>query len=115
MRRAENLEFAPVEDFEGLVSGRYGVREPGPDRLARSVAANALVLVPGLAFDRQGGRLGRGAGYYDRALADLRRRLDQTTVIGVGFAIQLIDRVPMTSSDERVDAILTEEALAWVL
>ncbi len=113
--RGEDLEFAAVDDFEGLVSGRYGVLEPGPDCVARSVAANAIVLVPGLAFDTQGGRLGRGAGYYDRALAGLRRRSDATTFIGVGFAIQIIDRVPMTSHDVRIDAVLTEDALVWVV
>jgi 5-formyltetrahydrofolate cyclo-ligase len=113
--RGEDLEFAPVDDFEGLVSGRYGVLEPGPDCVARSVAAHAIVLVPGLAFDAQGGRLGRGAGYYDRALAGLRRRSDSATFIGVGFAMQVIDRVPMTSHDVRIDAILTEDALLWAV
>ena len=112
---AEDLEFVAVDDFEGLVSGRYGVLEPGPDCVARSVATNAIVLVPGLAFDTRGGRLGRGAGYYDRALAGLRRRSDSTTSIGVGFAIQIIDRVPMTSHDVRIDAVLTEDALVWVV
>ncbi len=113
--RGRDLEFAPLDDFEGLVSGRYGVLEPGPDCVARSVAAHAVVLVPGLAFDAQGGRLGRGAGYYDRALAGLRRRSDCPTLIGVGFAIQIIDRVPMASHDVRIDAVLTEDALVWVV
>lgn len=110
----EDLEFAPVDEGEELIRGRFGVLEPGARRAARPVDPFAIVLVPGVAFDRQGGRLGRGAGYYDRALSDIRRLSVSTTFIGVGFPRQIIDNVPMTSQDVRMHGILTEDELVWV-
>ncbi len=66
-----------------------------------------LLLVPLLAFDRRGARLGQGAGYYDRTLAGLRaRRLVQA--IGVGFAAQEVPAVPAGPYDQRLDRIVTE-------
>jgi len=110
----EELEFAQVDEDEELIRGRHGILEPDVRRAALRVDPLAIVLVPGVAFDRHGGRLGRGAGYYDRALSDIRRVSVSTTFIGVGFPRQIIDEVPMTSHDVRMDGILTEEALVWV-
>jgi 5-formyltetrahydrofolate cyclo-ligase len=110
----EELEFAQVDEDEELIRGRHGVLEPDVRRVALEVDPLAIVLVPGVAFDRRGGRLGRGAGYYDRALSDIRRTSVSTTFIGVGFPRQIVDEVPMTSQDVRMDGILTEEALVWV-
>jgi len=70
-----------------------------------------LVIVPGVAFDDRGGRLGRGGGYYDRLLEDLRRTTPAPTVIGVCFACQRLDRVPRGSHDQLVDLVCTERSL----
>jgi 5-formyltetrahydrofolate cyclo-ligase len=67
-----------------------------------------LFIVPGVAFDRDGGRLGHGRGYYDGLLAQARRGVP---VIAAAFECQLVERVPMTPRDVRVDAIATEVAL----
>ena len=64
-----------------------------------------LVLVPGLAFDREGYRLGYGGGHYDRFLTDLERG---TTAIGVCYAAQLLDRIPHGPSDQRVHLVVTD-------
>jgi 5-formyltetrahydrofolate cyclo-ligase len=109
-----DLEFVPHESEEEWVRGRFGVLEPGPRSEAASLAQDAIVLVPGLAFDRLGGRLGRGAGYYDRALTKVRRTRTRVTLIGVAFSLQIIDRVPMTRDDVGLDGLLTEEGLTWV-
>lgn len=66
-----------------------------------------LVITPLLAFDRQGGRLGQGAGWYDRALAQLRKR-KPTWVVGLAYSGQEVARVPAEDHDQRLDAILTE-------
>lgn len=106
--RVEGREIASyrVDDLAGLVPGPRGLREPSPDP-ARLVDPSTfdLVLVPGLAFDRAGGRIGFGAGYYDRFLAGL---ADRTATVGLAFSLQLLDRVPQTEADVPVDWIVTE-------
>jgi 5-formyltetrahydrofolate cyclo-ligase len=99
------LEFASCPREEELVVGRYGVRVPPPHVAAEPLGDGDLVVVPGLAFDHAGGRLGRGGGHYDRAfppagVGPLR--------VGVGYAFQLVDSVPCDARDRRVDWIVTE-------
>jgi 5-formyltetrahydrofolate cyclo-ligase len=106
-----SLEFVAIRHVSQLRTGRFGLMEPGADMLAVSLAGDALVVVPGLAFDRLGGRLGRGRGYYDRALAALRHRDPRPLLIGIGYAFQIIDHVPMTRLDARLDGIVSEEGL----
>lgn len=67
-----------------------------------------LILAPLLAFDRFGGRLGQGGGYYDRTIRAL-RAAGPLQVVGFAFAGQEVERVPMDEQDERLDAILTEK------
>jgi len=108
----EALEFVPFGDFEELAPGRYGVKEPAVAIPARALRDDTLLLVPGVAFDRSGGRLGRGAGYYDRALSGLVRSGASPFVIGVGFRIQIIDQVPMGPRDAFLDGVVTDEGLS---
>jgi len=102
------LEFAAVEGLEALVPGRFGVSEPNAQCPNRMLTESALVLVPGLAFDRFGGRLGRGAGYYDRALIPARAGGGGPMCLGIGFALQMVEHVPMTPLDLRLDGVVTE-------
>jgi 5-formyltetrahydrofolate cyclo-ligase len=89
---------------EPLVAGVWGIREPPP--IAPAVAPD-LLLVPLLAFDRAGHRIGYGAGYYDMTIAALRAQ--RTVVaIGVAFAAQEIAAVPATPRDVPLDLVLTE-------
>jgi 5-formyltetrahydrofolate cyclo-ligase len=101
------LEFAPAERIEELLPGRYGVLEPPAAAPAERLGADALVLVPGVAFDAAGGRLGRGGGAWDRALAGARGAV----VFGVGYEIQIVDRVPREEHDHLMHAVLTEACL----
>ena len=87
-----------------LASGVWGIREPQPD--APELAPDIL-LVPLLAFDRSGQRIGYGAGYYDMTIAGLRAR-KPVVAVGIGYAAQQIDAVPVTSRDARLDLVLTE-------
>jgi 5-formyltetrahydrofolate cyclo-ligase len=87
-----------------LASGVWGIREPMPD--APAVDPDIL-LVPLLAFDRRGHRLGYGAGYYDMTLTGLRAR-KPIVAIGIGYAAQEVDTVPITPRDARLDLVLTE-------
>lgn len=114
MVAGSTLEFAVVEDFESLQPGRYGVFEPDRRCPALSMGGSDVVCVPGLAFDRSGGRLGRGAGYYDRALAELGGNRGRPQIIGVGFARQIVESVPMHSLDVRMDGVVTEAGFLQV-
>jgi 5-formyltetrahydrofolate cyclo-ligase len=89
---------------DALASGQWGIREPLPD--APDVAPDIL-LVPLLAFDRRGNRIGYGAGYYDMTIAAL-RAMKPVVAVGVAYAAQEIDAVPVTPRDARLDLVLTE-------
>lgn len=103
----DRLEFAAVDAWEELVPGRYGVAEPRPDAVAE--APGELVIVPGVAFDRAGHRLGRGKGFYDRTFAP---GGPAGVLVGVGYAFQVLDEVPHGPGDRRMDVVVTE-AGAW--
>lgn len=87
-----------------LASGVWGIREPMPD--APAVDPDILI-VPLLAFDRRGHRLGYGAGYYDMTLTALRAK-KPIVAIGIAYAAQEVDTVPITPRDARLDLVLTE-------
>ncbi len=87
-----------------LVSGVWGIREPPAD--APEVFPD-LLIVPLLAFDRCGHRIGYGAGYYDMTIARL-RAMKPVTAVGIAFAAQEIAAVPATPRDARLDLVLTE-------
>jgi 5-formyltetrahydrofolate cyclo-ligase len=87
-----------------LARGQWGIREPTPE--APDVEPDIL-LVPLLAFDRTGHRIGYGAGYYDITIHRLRAR-KPITAVGIAFAAQQVAKVPATPRDERLDLVLTE-------
>jgi 5-formyltetrahydrofolate cyclo-ligase len=89
---------------EPLGSGVWGIREPKPE--AQQVDPDIL-LVPLLAFDRTGYRLGYGGGYYDLTIAGLRAR-KTVTAVGIAFSAQEVPKVPTTPRDARLDLVLTE-------
>ena len=89
---------------EPLIAGVWGIREPKPE--AAEVDPDIL-LVPLLAFDRAGHRIGYGAGYYDLTLAQLRAR-NPVIAVGLAFAAQEVAAVPATPRDARLDLVLTE-------
>lgn len=90
-----------------LVPGVYGILEPDPERAEMADPAKIdLIVMPGVAFDKQGGRLGYGGGYYDRFLAELPKR---PHMIAPCFSEQVIDQIPMENHDFRVDGLVTDQ------
>lgn len=88
-----------------LVPGSYGILEPRPGRCAPGRASELdLVLVPGLGFDRQGGRLGHGKGYFDKFL----RKAKRAKKIGIAFREQILEKIPLEKHDQRVDCVITD-------
>ncbi len=106
--RDRPLVFRAWQPGDVLVSGGFGTSVPHPDQ--REVSPGVL-LVPLLGFDRRGHRLGYGGGFYDRTIAALRARGSNVVAIGVAFAAQEVDALPVEAFDERLDAIVTERAL----
>ncbi|HEX2093197.1 MAG TPA: 5-formyltetrahydrofolate cyclo-ligase [Longimicrobiaceae bacterium] len=95
-----------LERLEALRAGSFGIREPD-ETVCPLVSVEKIdaVLVPGLGWDRRGGRIGRGAGYYDRLFADARWRGFRC---GIFFAVQEAPEVPVDPWDTPLDAVVTE-------
>lgn len=103
--RGKPLRFRAWKPGDPLVRGVLDI--PVPEPSAPEIAPEIL-LVPLLAFDRAGYRLGYGGGYYDRTLAVLRAGNGRVLAIGVGFACQEVADVPHDATDARLDALATE-------
>lgn len=104
---ARRMEFAQTNSMSDLESGPFGLRQPvaairgfGPDEFGPG-----LMVMPGIAFDLAGRRLGFGGGYYDRFLG---ARKNVFPVAGLCFAFQLVDEIPAMPWDYGVDTIFTE-------
>jgi 5-formyltetrahydrofolate cyclo-ligase len=102
--RGKPLVMRQWQFGEPLAAGVWGIREPKPD--APAVDPDIL-LVPLLAFDRAGYRVGYGGGYYDMTIGALRAKKN-VTAIGIAFAAQEVAKVPKTERDAPLDLVLTE-------
>ena len=104
----KELKLFEINDIRtDLVSGALGSREPDPAK-AKPVEIKDVdcVIVPGLAFDEQKHRLGRGAGYYDRFLAKLPPRAFK---VGLAFSFQVFPEIPHEAHDQILDEVITEK------
>lgn len=102
-RDPRQLEFGSIPGISALRVGRYGIREPQPEAPPLAVNQIDCLCIPALGFDRQGHRLGRGAGYYDQLLAHYHGYR-----IGVGFACQVVPHVPTDVHDQAMHCVVTE-------
>ncbi len=105
--RGQPLTMRAWSMGEPLAAGVWGIREPKPE--APQVDPDIL-LVPLLAFDRSGHRIGYGAGYFDLTIQVLRRK-KIIVAVGIAFAAQEIPAVPATPRDARLDLVLTEREI----
>lgn len=111
-RRMHAVEIRGFDDqFEAR---KHGIREPLSGAPVPTSEVD-LVIVPGLAFDAEGNRVGRGAGFYDRFLADPSlRRGGRALAVGVGFDFQVVDRAPREPHDVKIEAVATDRRLICV-
>ncbi len=103
------MQFAPCASVEDLKPGIWKIPEPPAGQEPESVD---LLVVPGVAFDREGRRLGYGAGYYDRYLAE--RPGFAGIIAGFCLLFQVVERVPEEEADIRVNALCTEGSLLCI-
>jgi 5-formyltetrahydrofolate cyclo-ligase len=108
-RRGQPLLFLHWQPGTPLVRDGYGVEHPDD---AQEPGTPEVLVVPLLAFDAAGHRLGYGGGYYDRTLAALRDR-GPVVAIGFAFADQEVERLPFDGTDQRLDGIVTEREVRW--
>ncbi len=107
--KGENLDLVQVESAERLRVGRYGILEPVGDKIITKQDQEGLVVfVPGLAFDLQGNRLGRGRGWYDRAL-DLIGGGARFAALAYEFQVE--EELPAEGWDRKVHHIITEKGI----
>jgi 5-formyltetrahydrofolate cyclo-ligase len=107
------LAFYPHREGDGWEPGPYGISEPSiPAGVEPRLSGWDIIVVPGLAFDRGGNRLGRGFGYYDRFLGGLSESVPR---VGLAWASQRIPEVPVDAWDVPVHALVTEEGVIRVV
>jgi len=109
----EILELFHLENMDELSLGMYRILEPKPE--LRSLSAKQvpveeidLIMVPGVAFDRRGGRTGHGKGYYDKLLEHAR---PETPLVALAFECQMFPEIPMQDHDVFMGKVITEQAI----
>ena len=108
-RHTNQLDLYWVDDLENqLEPGLWGIREPVVERCERLTTLNEVefALLPGVAFTRDGARLGYGGGFYDKLLARMTYR---PVLAAAAFALQIVEQIPQETTDVKVEWIITEQ------
>lgn len=107
------LDLYRVDCLEHVCPGRFGILEPDPGRCHPAQdKPPEVAVVPGVAFDRRGYRLGFGGGYYDRLFA--RPQMARTLRIGLAYDFQIVDRLPIEPWDQPMHAVCTPKEMTWI-
>ena len=107
-RGSQTLMLHHARGTSDLLTGKWGIREPGADAPPLSIKEIDFLLMPGVAFDRFGNRLGYGRGYYDKLLSTADPAL---TRVAAAFSCQMVEAVPVGPTDQRIDCIITESEI----
>lgn len=109
--RDKEIEIYKINSLSDLSKGYYGILEPSDNCPTIDSNNIDLILMPGSAFDRKGGRVGYGMGYYDRFLVKMDRDVDK---IALAYDFQVLDKVPMEERDIRINGIITNKEFILV-
>ncbi|MDP2797750.1 MAG: 5-formyltetrahydrofolate cyclo-ligase [Methanoregula sp.] len=104
-----SLRLSYLRDFSALVPSTFGVPEPIGSEIPAAADDIGTIILPMLGFDRNGGRIGYGAGYYDRFLSKNRN----LRKIGIAFACQEVDSLPVDENDIHMDYIITDDGIVY--
>lgn len=104
------MDAVEISSLDNLVKSSYGILEPSKDKPCIDPNELDLIVVPGVAFDRNGGRMGYGAGFYDRYFKKITgNNIERITKLALAYDFQVVNEVPMGEFDMPVDCILTEK------
>ena len=102
--KRKTLLLSELRDFSDLAPGAYGILEPGKGKIKKVPARSLeLALIPGVAFDERGARVGFGGGYFDKLLKKVR-----APIVALAFDFQVVEEIACESHDARVHKIITE-------
>ena len=104
-----SLRLSYLRDFSALVPSTFGVPEPIGSEIPADAHSIGTIILPMLGFDRTGGRIGYGAGYYDRFLS----KNPGLWKIGIAFGCQEVESLPVDENDIRMDMIITEDGIVY--
>lgn len=102
----DDLRLLPYKGNDNLIPGVFGIPEPTDIKTTVTESDVDLIIVPGIAFDRQLNRMGRGKGYYDRLLSTM-----QAPKVGICFDFQMQDSVPVEPFDKKMNMVITEKEI----
>ena len=102
-----SLILSKLNSFKDLEEGPYGILEPKKERIKEiSIDEIDLIIVPGIAYDINGNRIGHGKGYYDRLLKNT-----NAIIVALAFEFQIMENIPTDEHDKPVDIIITEKRI----
>ena len=106
----KEMNAVKINSLKNMKKDRYGILEPEEGRACIDPNELDLIVVPGVAFDNNGGRMGYGAGYYDRYFKKIStENRNNVKKIALAYNFQIVDNVPMNNEDVKIDDIITEE------
>lgn len=105
----DEIRFCILDERTQFVKSKIGVDEPMSNHFCTDYWKIDMAIIPGVAFDRKGNRLGRGKGYYDRFLSAHKNLFK----VGVCFDFQLLDSIPADGRDVKMDMLVSENDLIW--
>lgn len=108
--KEKGIEIFKINSLSELKIGYHNILEPLENCLPVDSKDIDVILMPGVAFDRQGGRVGYGLGFYDRFLTAMNKKIDK---IALAYHFQVLDKVPMERTDVRIDGIITNQEVIF--
>ncbi|OOM76265.1 putative 5-formyltetrahydrofolate cyclo-ligase [Clostridium puniceum] len=104
-----HMDAVEIIGLDNLIESKYGILEPSIKEKHIDPNELDLIVVPGVAFDRNGGRMGYGAGFYDRYFKKINKEnISRIVKLALAYELQMLDKVPMNARDVPVDYIITE-------
>lgn len=105
-KESKTMEAREISSLEDMKEGYYGILEPSENALVMNPGEIDLIIMPGVAFDLKGGRIGYGAGFYDKFLVKVP---SATPKIALAYDMQRVEEVPMDTYDVKIDGVITED------